>query len=308
LSNTTVTSPTIAVVGWGRMGGAMGSRLIDAGYRVTAVDIDEDARTSAERCGAQVADNAAAAVRICEFVITMLHTPGAVQAVAQGEYGVLSGIQPGALWLEMSSSQPRLTSELSAAAADRKATLVDAPVSGGVKGARDGSLTIMVGASRDALNRARPVLDVLGSRIVHVGDQPGLGDLAKTVNNMLSAANLAAAAEGFALGISGGLEPARLLDVLNGSTGASNATQVKIPNYVLTGGYDAGFSIAQYVKDLDIALECASDYHVSLALLADAQRMWAGAVAASHGEQDHTKIVPYIWNLMGVKPRAPDGP
>jgi 3-hydroxyisobutyrate dehydrogenase-like beta-hydroxyacid dehydrogenase len=230
MSNTTVSSPTIAVVGWGRMGGAMGSRLIDAGYRVTAVDIDEDARKSAERSGAEVADKAAAAVRVCEFVITMLHTPGAVQAVAQEEDGVLSGIQPGALWLEMSSSQPRLTRELSAAAADRKATFIDAPVSGGVKGARDGSLTIMVGASRDALNRAHPVLDVLGSRIVHVGDQPGLGDLAKTVNNMLSAANLAAAAEGLALGISGGLEPARLLDVLNGSTGASNATEVKIPN------------------------------------------------------------------------------
>jgi 3-hydroxyisobutyrate dehydrogenase-like beta-hydroxyacid dehydrogenase len=308
VSNTKVTSLTIAVVGWGRMGGAMGSRLIDAGYRVTAVDIDEDARTSAERSGAELADNAAAAVRVCEFVVTMLDTPGAVREVAQEEDGVLSGIQPGTLWLEMSSSQPRLTSELSAAAADRMATLVDAPVSGGVKGARDGSLTIMVGASRDALNRARPLLDVLGNRIVHVGDQPGLGDLAKTVNNMLSAANLAAAAEGLALGMSGGLEPARLLDVLNGSTGASNATQVKLPNYVLPGGYDAGFSIAQYVKDLDIALECASDYQVSLALLAEARRMWAGAVAASHGEEDHTKIVPYIWNLMGVKPGARDGP
>jgi 3-hydroxyisobutyrate dehydrogenase-like beta-hydroxyacid dehydrogenase len=296
-----MTSPTIAVVGWGRMGGAMGSRLLDAGYRVTAVDIDEDARTSAQRSGAKVADNAATAVRVCDFVMTMLDTPAAVREVAQDEGGVLSGIQPGSLWLEMSSSQPRLTSELSAAAADRKATLIDAPVSGGVKGARDGSLTIMVGASRDALTRARPLLDVLGSRIVHVGDHPGLGDLAKTVNNMLSAANLAAAAEGLALGISGGLEPARLLDVLNGSTGASNATQVKIPSYVLPGAYDAGFSIAQYAKDLDIALECASEYQVPLALLAEAQRMWAGAVAASHGDEDHTKIVPYLWGLMGVK-------
>jgi 3-hydroxyisobutyrate dehydrogenase len=306
VSNAKVTSSTISVVGWGRMGGAMGSRLIDAGYRVTAVDIDEDARTSAERSGAEIADNAAAAVRVCEFVVTMLDTPGAVREVAQEEDGVLSGIQPGTLWLEMSSSQPRLTSELSAAAADRMATLVDAPVSGGVKGARDGSLTIMVGAPSDALNRARPLLEVLGSRIVHVGDQPGNGDLAKTVNNMLSATNLAAAAEGLALGISGGLEPARLLEVLNGSTGASNATQVKIPNYVLPGGYDAGFPIAQYVKDLKIALDCASDYEISLALLAEAQRVWVAA-AASHGEEDHTKIVPYIWDLMGVKPGDPDG-
>lgn len=308
MSTVEVTSASIAIVGWGRMGGAMGSRLIDAGYRVTAVDIDDVARASAKRSGAEIADNAAAAVKVCEFVVTMLHTPGAVREVAYEEHGVLSGIQPGALWLEMSSSQPRLTGELSAAAADRKASFVDAPVSGGVKGAREGSLTIMVGASRDALNRARPLLEVLGTRIVHVGDQPGLGDLAKTVNNMLSAANLAAAAEGLALGISGGLEPARLLEVLNGSTGASNATQVKIPNFVLPGGYDAGFSIAQYVKDLDIALECASEYQVPLALLAEAQRVWAEAAAASSGEEDHTRIVPYIWNLMGVERGRTEGP
>jgi 3-hydroxyisobutyrate dehydrogenase-like beta-hydroxyacid dehydrogenase len=298
-----VSGRTIAVVGWGRMGGAMGPRLIEAGNRVTAVDVDERARVAAQRSGARIADNPAAAARACEFIITMLHTPAAVRDVAGEEDGILAGIQPGALWLEMSSSLPRLTSELAAAVTDRKATLVDAPVSGGVKGAREGSLTIMVGAPSDAMNRARPLLEVLGSRIVHVGDRPGNGDLAKTVNNMLSAANLAAAAEGLALGISGGLEPAQLLEVINGSTGASNATHVKIPNYVLTGDYDAGFSIAQYVKDLDIALDCASDFEISLTLLAEAQRVWAAA-AASHGEDDHTRIVPYIWDSMEVEFRG----
>jgi 3-hydroxyisobutyrate dehydrogenase-like beta-hydroxyacid dehydrogenase len=295
-----VSGRTIAVVGWGRMGGAMGPRLIDAGNRVTAVDVDERACVAARRSGARTAENPAAAARACEFIITMLHTPAAVREVAEEEDGILAGIQPGALWLEMSSSQPRLTRELAAAVTDRKATLVDAPVSGGVKGASEGSLTIMVGAPTDAMNRARPLLEVLGSRIVHVGDQPGNGDLAKTVNNMLSAANLAAAAEGLALGISGGLEPEQLLEVLNGSTGASNATEVKIPNYVLTGGYDAGFSIAQYVKDLEIALDCATDYEVSLKVLAEAQRVWVAA-AASHGEDDHTKIVPHIWDSMEVE-------
>ena len=131
---------------------------------------------------------------------------------------------------------------LSQAAAKRSVALVDAPVSGGVAGAREGALAIACAGPEAAFSAARPVLDELGNHIVHVSERPGDGDLVKTINNLLSAANLLVAAEGLALAISAGLDPARLVEFVNSSTGASNATQVKVPRYVLSRAFDAGFT------------------------------------------------------------------
>jgi 3-hydroxyisobutyrate dehydrogenase-like beta-hydroxyacid dehydrogenase len=155
--------------------------------------------------------------------------PGAadVEAAAFSPDGVLEGVRPGALWLEMTSSNPDVTGHLAQLAGERRTTLLDCPVSGGVRGAREGRLTVIVAGPREALSRARPLLETLGERILRVGDRPGEGNLAKTINNMLSAINLAAAAEGLALAKAGGLAIGPLLEVLNGGTGASNTTQVK---------------------------------------------------------------------------------
>ncbi|MPZ92290.1 MAG: NAD-binding protein [Actinobacteria bacterium] len=295
----------VALLGWGRMGGPMGTRLIEGGHNVVAYDTSENARRAARSVGAQLAPNAAAAVRSCSVVITMLPTPGAVDEVARGEDGVLAGLQPGALWLEMSSSHPSITMELSESAAQRGAGLLDAPVSGGVKGAQEGRLTIIVGGQEELLQRARPLLGLLGGQIIHVGDRPGDGDLAKTINNMLSAINLTAAAEGMAMARAGGLDFQRLVEVLNCSTGASNATEVKIPNFVLTKRFDAGFTIANYLKDMRIALDLCSNEGVAVELLSAVHVLWTAAVAQGHADDDHTMMVPFVARRSG---RDLDGP
>jgi 3-hydroxyisobutyrate dehydrogenase len=289
----------VGVIGWGRMGGTMGVRLVEAGHEVFAFDVERSARQAAQSEGATVLDSAREVAERCEAIITMLPAAADVEAAALAPEGVLEGIRPRALWLEMTSSNPDVTGRLAQLAGERRATLLDCPVSGGVRGAREGRLTVIVAGSREALGRARPLLETLGERIVRVGERPGDGDLAKTINNMLSAINLAAAAEGLALAKAGGLAIEPLLEVLNGSTGASNATRVKIPDYVLTERFDAGFTITQYVKDLDVALDFARARDVPARLLSEAHGIWA-EVARGHGDDDHTAIVPHVAARLGV--------
>ncbi|MGH2791752.1 MAG: NAD(P)-dependent oxidoreductase [Actinomycetota bacterium] len=296
----------VAVVGWGRMGGPMGTRLIEGGHNVVAYDTSESAQRAAQSAGAQLAPNAAAAARSCAVVLTMLPTPAAVDVAARAGDGVLEGLQPGALWLEMSSSHPGITAELSEQAAQRGAGLLDAPVSGGVKGAKEGKLTIIVGGQEELLERARPLLELMGEKIIHVGDHPGDGDLAKTINNMLSAINLTAAAEGMALARAGGLDFECLIEVLNCSTGGSNATEVKIPNYVLTKRYDAGFTIANYLKDMRIALDVCWNEGVAVEVLSAVHVLWTAAVAHGHADDDHTMMVPIVARRSGRDLGEPD--
>lgn len=290
----------VGVIGWGRMGGAMGLRLVKAGHQVFAFDVERSARQTARSAGATVLDSGKEVAERCDAIITMLPAAAEVEAASFSPDGVLEGIQPDALWLEMTSSNPDVTGRLAQLASQRRAILLDCPVSGGVRGAREGRLTVIVGGTAEALGRARPLLETLGARIVRVGERPGEGDLAKTINNMLSAINLVAAAEGLALAKAGGLAIEPLLEVLNGSTGASNATRVKIPDFVLTERFDAGFTIAQYVKDLDVAVDFARARDVPAKLLAEAQTVWRAAVARGHGDDDHTAIVPLVATRLGV--------
>src|SRR3954471_22536146 len=255
-------SSGIAFVGCGRMGGPMARRLLDAGHAVRAYDVVERALEAVVAAGAQGATSPEDAARGAEGVVTMLPDPLIVGRAANGPDGVLAGLGDGALWLEMSSSRPATTKALADAAAERGAALLDAPVSGGVAGAEGGSLTIMLGGPAALVARARPLLEVLGDSLVHVGDNPGDGDAAKTINNMLSATNLAAAAEALAMGLRAGLDPERLVDCVNGGTGASNAMEKKVGGQVLTGKFASRFTLGQYLKDLGIARGLADDHRV----------------------------------------------
>lgn len=287
----------IAFIGCGQMGLPLVVRLLGAGRHIRAFDVSDEALARARRAGAESTTSAAAAAEGAGVVVTMLPDPAAVDAVA-GD--VLSVLVRDALWLEMTSSHPRTTRSLAQAAAKREAKLLDAPVSGGVSGAEDGTLTIMVGGPADVLEEARALLEIVGERIVHVGERPGDGDLAKTINNMLSATNLAAAAEALALGVREGLDPARLVETINGSSGSSHATQVKLPRHVLPGRYDSRFSLDQYVKDLRIALDVAAEAGVPAAVASAARAVWSNLAARGHGGDDHTALVPLVLRDAGV--------
>src|SRR3954469_24331918 len=290
----------VGFVGCGRMGGPMARRLLAAGAEVHAYDVDERALRAVVDAGARPAASPRDAARDVPVVVTMLPDPPVVEQAARGPEGVLAGLGDGALWLEMSSSRPATTQALAEAAAERGAALLDAPVSGGVAGAEAGTLTVMLGGPAALVARARPLLDELGAALVHVGDRPGDGDAAKTINNMLSATNLAAAAEALAMGMRAGLDPARLVECVNGGTGASNAMEKKVGGQVLTGKFASRFTLGQYLKDLGIARGLADDPRVPTPVNGAPHALWTAHAARGHADADHPRLVALLLADAGI--------
>lgn len=230
-------------------------------------------------------------------VVLMLPDSRAVEAVLLGADGLLARLGPGTLVIDMGSSEPASTRRLAADAAGRGIGYVDAPVSGGVSRARSGELAIMVGGAQDNVRAARPHLEPLGTSIVHVGPA-GTGHAAKALNNLLSATNLAAAAEVLCIAQREGIDPAVMVEVLNSSTGRSQATEVKYPSHVLTGSFASGFALDLMLKDLAIARELAVAQAATAPItettvhtLGEARRV------LDRRGLDHTEIVTYYERL-----------
>jgi 3-hydroxyisobutyrate dehydrogenase len=278
----------IGFVGLGKMGVPMSRRLAEAGYLVRGYDVSESALESwASRVAgatpvpgqAEVAEGAAA-------VILMLPDSSVVTSVL-GQ--VMPAMRPGAILVDMSSSQPRSTRELATRARGYGVALVDAPVSGGVSGAETGRLTVMAGGTADDVRRVRPLLEVLGARVAHVGDV-GAGHAVKALNNLLSATHLLATAEAMAAAAAFGLDIPSVLEVINTSSGRSGSTENKWPNFVLPETFDSGFTMRLMVKDMRIALGLAESVGTESGLSAEAARLWARAAEELPGDPDHTEI------------------
>lgn len=283
--------PRIGLIGVGKMGAPIARRLLAAGYRVTACDARPEAVADVCRHGAAASGTPAAAASGANVVITMLPDSPAVERVVYGPEGLAGGMGAGQVLIEMTSSHPHTTRQVGADLARAGVRVLDAPVSGGVRGAVEGTLCIMVGGPADLLEECRPILERLGRHIVHVGDAPGDGDTAKTINNLLSAATVWSVAEALALGERAGLAPTRLFDAVNHSTGRSHTTEMKIPQYILPRQFTSGFTVGQYLKDLNICLDLADRLRVPMVLSAVLRQIWAVAAAEGMADQDHTALV-----------------
>jgi 3-hydroxyisobutyrate dehydrogenase len=235
-------------------------------------------------------DSAADAAAGAPVVILMLPDSDVVEKVVDG--GLLDALGDGALLVDMSSSEPLRTRALARRVAERGVTLVDAPVSGGVSGARAGTLTIMVGGPADAAATLTPLLSLMG-RVRHVGDV-GAGHALKALNNLMSAAHLLASSEAILAGERFGLDPAVMLDAVNGSSGRSGSTENKWPNYVLPETYDSGFTAGLMVKDIRIALGLAEATGAPSQLTARTVELWGRAVEQLGPGADHTEIVRWL--------------
>jgi 3-hydroxyisobutyrate dehydrogenase len=232
----------------------------------------------------QVADGAS-------VVILMLPDSAAVEAVIHGA-GLLAALAPGTVLIDMGSSEPLRTRALAEEVAARGAVLVDAPVSGGVTGATAGTMTIMVGGPDEAVAGLTPLLTALG-RVRHVGPV-GAGHALKALNNLMSAAHLLASSEALLAGQRFGLDPAVMLDAVNGSSGRSGSTENKWPNFVLPATFDSGFALTLMLKDIRIALGLAQATGAPSALAARTVELWAEAADALGPDADHTEIVRWL--------------
>jgi 3-hydroxyisobutyrate dehydrogenase len=284
---------SVAFIGLGRMGLPMTRRLAAAGYAVRGYDVSTRAREElAGIVGAQAADSAQAAAAGADAVVLMLPSSAVVGAVLL-EDGLLEALTAGVALIDMSSSEPLATRALAARAAERGIELVDAPVSGGVRGAVEGSLTIMAGGSEEAVEACRPLLETLGRSVRHVGPV-GAGHALKALNNLLSAVHLLASCEALAIGRGFGLDPHVLVETINASTGRSASTERKLPEFILTESYDAGFAFALMVKDVGIAVALGEQLGIEPALGTRALELWQEAEGVLGGDADHTEIARWV--------------
>ena len=206
---------------------------------------------------------------------------------------MLEHARPGQVVVDLSTASPQSTQRIHAALAKRNVDLLDAGISGGAKAADTGTLTIMVGGPPEAFDLARPMLAAIGKRVLHAGDV-GAGHAVKALNNLMSAAHLIVSSEALIAGQRFGLDPAVMLEIINGSSGRSGSTENKWPNYVLTEKFDAGFSIRLMVKDLRLALgiERATG---TPSLVSDAVLVaWESALSELQGDADHTEIARWL--------------
>jgi 3-hydroxyisobutyrate dehydrogenase len=271
----------IGFVGLGNMGGPMSSRLVAAGYEVRGYDVSEGAY---ETFDGIAATHLAEAVTPADVVLLMLPNSDIVEAVI-GE----ATLRSSAVVVDMSSSEPMRTRALAARLTN---TLVDAPVSGGVKGARTGKLTIMAGGAAEDIDRVRPILDHLGT-VTRAGDV-GSGHAVKALNNLLSATHLLVTSEAILAGEKFGLDPAVMLQIFNSSSGRSGSTDNKWPSFVLPGTFDSGFGLRLMLKDMRIATGLADQVGAPDPLGHAAVELWARAAEALDAGADHTEIVNWL--------------
>lgn len=276
----------VGFVGLGVMGRPMARNLLAAGAGLIVHNRSRAAQDALVAAGATGAGSAAG-VAAADIIITMLADDQAVRTVV-GD-GLIPAARPGSLLIDMSTVSPALSRELAARAAERDVRMLDAPVSGGDAGARDGTLSIMAGGDAADLERARPVLEVLGASIVHCGPA-GAGQVVKACNQVLVAITIAGISEALVLGGQLGVDRAVILDVLSRGLAANRVMELRRANF-LNRSYPPGFRVDLHHKDLGIALDSAGQANVPLPLTAGTQQLLRQLRAAGRGGEDHTAIL-----------------
>ena len=287
---TSASKPRVGFVGLGNMGAPMSANLAKAGFPLTVFDVDAArTRAHAEKIGATAAASLAELGAASEVVVTMLPTGAIVRAVMLDGADALSNhLAKGALVIDMSSSEPVGSKELAKALSAKGIGFIDAPVSGAVPRATDGTLTLMVGNDdKAARERAQSVLEAMGTKIFETGGV-GSGHAMKALNNYVAGAGFAAGSEALILAEKFGLDTSVALDIMNVSTGRNFSTESTIKNEVLTGAFRSGFGLALLAKDVKIAADLAVALDADLPLVAQTNAWWEKARATMGGEKDHT--------------------
>ena len=250
-------------------------------------------------CGASAASSAAEAARGSDIVMVSLPSPAVLRTVAS-DIAAVSGVS---IFVDLSTSGPAAAQAIAELLLPAGIAAIDAPVSGGVKGAATGKLAIMASGPRAALEKVQPLLAEMG-KVFLVGEKPGLGQTVKLANNLMSAASLAIAAEAMAMGVKAGVDPAAMLEILNVSSGRNSATQDKIPKHVLNGKFDFGFANALSFKDVRLCLEEAEALGVPMVVGAAVRQMLSITQQTFGKDADCTDMVRVVEQWAGCEIRG----
>lgn len=288
----TANSVTVGLVGLGIMGKPMGRNLLKAGFPLVVHNRSREPVRELEKEGAVAGTNPKDVAARSDVLITMLPDSPDVEAVYLGANGAFEALRPGWLAIDMSTIAPRVSRGLAARAEAAGAEMLDAPVSGGDKGAIAGTLSIMVGGTTKAFERAHPILSAMGKTIVHVGPA-GAGQVVKACNQVVVAVVIEAVSEALVLGAKAGVEPARIVEVLTGGLASNKVLEMRGPN-MLEGRFDPGFRVRLHLKDLRIALELAREAGVVLPATAIVEQLMQAMRVAGRENYDHSGLITMV--------------
>ncbi len=297
-----MTDKTLGFIGVGRMGSHMSRRLVAAGHKVVVYDADARALQQATASGASAAHSPADVASQAEIVLTSLPTPDIVKAVALSSNGLVAG-KKAKIFIDLSTTGPRVASEVAKGLAEKGIVAVDAPVSGGPSGADKGTLAVMVSGPKHLAAELTPILSVIG-KVFWVGEEPGLGQTMKLCNNLLSATAISITSEALVMGVKAGLDPAIMLDVINAGSGRNTASADKFPRCVLSRKFDFGFATELLYKDVRLCLEEGERLGVPM-MVGNAVRQLVGIAKALEGPgSDITQIVQPVEQWAGVEVKS----
>ena len=293
----------IAVIGMGTMGAPMARNLLKAGHSVVVNNRTRKREETLAAEGAVRAENPAAAAREVDIVLTCVSdTPDVERVLLDPETGAINGLHSGGLVIDCSSIAPAATREIAARFAEKGIGYVDAPVSGGSEGAIKGTLAIMCGGSLSDFDRAKPVLEVLGAKITHIGDV-GAGQIAKVANQVVIAGTFLALGEALTLASKAGADPEKVVEAIGGGVAGSWILQNRSSN-MLNDTYPLGFRTRLHRKDLGIALETARTFEVPIPVASLVAAIEDGLIAQGFGDEDMSNLARFVRRGAGV----PDGP
>lgn len=289
----------IGFIGLGNMGNPMCRRLLGAGYRVTAFDINPEALAAAVEAGATAGESAAAIAAEADLLLTSLPRPDHVEAVMAGPHGALAAMQPGSIWVDLTTNRTTLIEAL-AAEAPSGVAVVDSPVTGAVDGARTGKLTLFLGGDEASIGRVKPVLEHMGL-VIECGPR-GTGNVTKLVTNQLWFIHAAALAEGFALGLANGVSLETLWHAIKESVGDSFVARHDAPS-IFAGHYDPSFSLGLCLKDLGLVEELSSNVSASLDMTRQAHEQFKKATERYGPDQGELHVAKQIEDDSGLSMR-----
>jgi 3-hydroxyisobutyrate dehydrogenase-like beta-hydroxyacid dehydrogenase len=297
---------TVGFIGLGNMGSGMAGNIQKADYALVVYDIRPEMTKPFVERGARVAASPSEVAHLSDVIFTSLPGPQEVEAVALGPQGILEGIRPGGIYVELSTSRPTLIRAIEPKFRDKGAHVLDAPVSGGKSGAATRNLAVMVGGEREIYERIKPLLDAFGDKVFYAGSI-GAGSVCKLVHNMIGHGVRQAIAEGLTLGVKAGVEAETLWEcVRRGSTGRMRGLHEGIPRTVFRGDFDsASFALALACKDIALATELGREFNVPMPIANLAEQIAIAGLNRGWGDKDSSVTFRLQEEAAGVTVRAP---
>ena len=293
-------------IGLGNLGRHLAGSLVREGFSVTVHDLDKDAATELLKAGASWADSPAETSRLSDTVITCLPSPAAVTAVVTGKDGILAGLASGGTWIDMSTNDPHELKRLAALAAEQGVSTLEAPVTGGVRRAVDGLITVLVAGDRDVFEKHQSALEAMGDPVFYIGEL-GKASVIKVASNMLGFVHLAALGEALMLARRGGVDLKVAYDVIKASSGNSRVHETE-GQLILNGSYNIHFTMDLACKDLYFAHQMGREFGVPLEIGGITEQLFARARAMYGDREQSCMMVKMIEDAVGTDLRAPGFP